>query len=398
MRIDAHYYAVLALALQCGFKKESAKTLAYASQYVDDAKINQLTIDGPTYGIKLDCKSPQSLLNMSTCQSYCHLKTFNLAAMINNTCAFHFVPGCEGDKFSWKMTCKPEGPILQGIKDKMIEEGDLIKLGIVLHAWADSYSHQGFSGLLSKPNDINELHSYSKVYLSKGIYISAFVLWLRRDFLKRNFDNTFDRLVPPYGHAQALHYPDEPYIKMWFYEYDKNDVFYQGHKRICRNNIEIYTKAFESMTNILNEFLKKNKKHRAENFSCSTPSDDFYNILFLEKDLEKREKEWIKKLSQMAPFKGSNEKDIKYDDKLWLSEAFANYHTDPGFFAEKSRLSLNREVRRIVEKAKLKPTFPDSNWYKYHLAVRWYKEQFHELCHKNDLTFVHEPYYPKKLI
>ena len=188
MRIDAHYYAVLAFAIQCGFKKASAKTLAYASQYVNKTKINQLTIDGPTYGIDLDCKITNSLINMSTCHSYGHLKTYNLAAMINNTCAFHFVPACDGDKFAWKMICKPEGPILREIKDRAIKEDDLVKLGIVLHAWADSYSHQGFSGLFSKPNDIQELQANSKVYLSKGMYTSSFIVWIRRDILKSNFD------------------------------------------------------------------------------------------------------------------------------------------------------------------------------------------------------------------
>ena len=396
MRIDAHYYAVLAFALQCGFKKESAKTLAYASQYVDDAKINQLTIDGSTYAVKLDCQTSKSLLNMATCHSYSHLKTFNLAAMINNTCAFHFVPGCEGDKFAWKMTCKPGGPVLQEIKDRAIAEDDLVKLGIVLHAWADSYSHQGFSGLLSKPNDIKELRADSKVYLSKGIYTSTLIVWFRRDILKRNFDNIFDRLVPPYGHAQALHYPDEPYIKKWFYKYDENDIFYKGHKIPVRNNIEIYGKAFESITSILKQYLEKHPVHKEKNFSYLTPSTELYDILFLRKNVEKREKKWIKKLLQMEPFKGSNEKDIKYDDKLWLSEAFANYETDPDIFTEKGKLSTHREVRRIVQGARLKPTFPDSNWHRYHLAVRWYKEQFHELCHKNQLPFDHQPYYPKK--
>ena len=71
MHLDAHYYGILAFAAACGFKMESAQTLAYASQFVDDAKINQLTINGPTYGIPLDCELPTCLINMSTCHSYC---------------------------------------------------------------------------------------------------------------------------------------------------------------------------------------------------------------------------------------------------------------------------------------------------------------------------------------
>ena len=39
MKIDAHYYALLAFARAIGFKKECAHRIAYASQFVDDAKI-----------------------------------------------------------------------------------------------------------------------------------------------------------------------------------------------------------------------------------------------------------------------------------------------------------------------------------------------------------------------
>ena len=101
MKVDAHYYGVLAFARACGFTKAAAWSVAYASQFVDDAKINQLTISGPIHGIDLDYLSPPSLLNMATCHSYTRMKTFNLAAMINNTCAFHFVPGCLGDGFAF---------------------------------------------------------------------------------------------------------------------------------------------------------------------------------------------------------------------------------------------------------------------------------------------------------
>jgi len=40
LKKDAHFYAVLALSRACGFKKKSANDIAYASQFVDDAKIN----------------------------------------------------------------------------------------------------------------------------------------------------------------------------------------------------------------------------------------------------------------------------------------------------------------------------------------------------------------------
>ena len=99
MKIDAHYYAVLGFCLACGFDKGSAATIAYASQFVDDAKINHIVVPGgiPQTVQQYDMIAGQpSFFNMATCHSYTRIKTFNYSAMINNTSAFHFVPGCKG--------------------------------------------------------------------------------------------------------------------------------------------------------------------------------------------------------------------------------------------------------------------------------------------------------------
>ena len=58
MEISSHYYALLALCRTCGINKEIAHKIAYASQFVDDAKINCLTgIDGTSK--KFDINSSQ---------------------------------------------------------------------------------------------------------------------------------------------------------------------------------------------------------------------------------------------------------------------------------------------------------------------------------------------------
>ena len=395
MKLDAHYYAILAFAVSCGFKKESALTLAYASQFVDDAKINQVSISGPTHDIPLDLESPPSLVNMSTCHSYCHLKTFNHAAMINNTCAFHFIPGCNGDGFTWKMVCEPEGPILKKIMDAALQENDLIKFGIVLHAWADSYSHNGFSGLLSKSNDIDHLFAKQKPHLSKETIFPRFILWLKRRFFNGTFDNILDRLIPPYGHAQALSYPDEPFIEKWSYTYDDDDIFYRNHKPPVRNNVELYRTAFQSITNLLKKFLINHPDHRNDvDDAVKSPDEKLYNTLFTKKSCKEREKEWLRVIGNMKPFKGFDLKSIKYDDTKWVREAFENFETDNLLFIEKSLLRTKKSVKRIVIGAKLKQNFKNSNWYRYHLGVRWYKELFHEYCHDHELPFDHAPYFP----
>jgi len=77
-------------ALWCGTKREKpsvlqesifltmAILLAYASQFVDDARINHIVIDGDPTGIHHDIidKEP-SFFNMATCHSYSRVKTSN---------------------------------------------------------------------------------------------------------------------------------------------------------------------------------------------------------------------------------------------------------------------------------------------------------------------------------
>lgn len=83
MKKDAHYFALLALARSVGIEKETAHKIAYASQFVDDARVNKIT----------------------------------------------------------------------------------------LHAYSDTFSHQVFSGIASKVNDVEAVRE------SNQIYISNFQLW-----------------------------------------------------------------------------------------------------------------------------------------------------------------------------------------------------------------------------
>ena len=160
MQLDAHYYAVLAFARGCGFKKDAAHTIAYASQYVDDARINHIVVkkelnDLPEYDEIKDGST--HFINMATCHQYEWLKTLNYSAMMNNTCAFHFVPGCEdshGDSFVRKLRCKERSRVIEHIVEETLDDEDLVKFGMVLHPYADTFSHQGFDGFLSKVNNI----------------------------------------------------------------------------------------------------------------------------------------------------------------------------------------------------------------------------------------------------
>lgn len=368
MKKDAHYYAILAFCRACGFKKESAHKIAYASQFVDNAKINHIVLhEDPGSSIKHDIiEGKPSFFNMATCHSYIRIKTFCYSSMINNTCAFHFVPGCKGKLFAKKLRCAEASPVIEGILSEALKEDDLVKLGMSLHPYADSFSHQGFSGILSKVNDINDCNPISKIPWGWFDRIKNAAKWIFKD----KFDRKFDSLMPAYGHGQAIDYPDLPYLS-WSYEYDYSDQFSDSYKYSGKlNNKERYKKAFEKIKKHLEDYLKKYTQYRDEDISFQD-FEVLFDALLAEKTDNGRNRNWRKILISKG-FLNKGDHELDYDEYRWLKDAFSN-------FEEK------KYNERKVEGAELDPNFSDSNWYKYYLAVKWYKEQYFMYCSKFEL-------------
>ena len=363
MKKDAHYYAVLAFSRACGFQKESAHHIAYTSQFVDDAKINHIVLqENPGSDIEhVTIDGQPSFFNMATCHSYFRVKTFHYSSMINNTCAFHFVPGCKGEGFARKLRCAEASPIIKGILDEALKEDDVIKLGMSFHPLADSFSHQGFSGILSKVNDINDCNPISKVPGGKyDGFINVF-----KKFFKNKFDRRFDSLMPAYGHGQAFDYPDLPYLT-WSYEYDYSDKFSEIYKSSGElKNTERYRRGFEEIKTYLEKYLAAHPQYKDDDVTFQN-FGILFDTLLAEKRDKSREKNWRKVLVDTGLFQESDP-EICYDKNRWLKAAFSNY--------EEKRFD-----DRKVEKVQLTDNFSDSNWYKYYLAVKWYKEQFFKYC------------------
>ena len=372
MKIDAHYYAVLAFCRACGFKKDSAHKVAYASQFVDDARINHIVIQGKPGNIQCDNIDHQpSFFNMATCHSYTRMKTFNYEAMTNNTCAFHFVPGCKGPNFAKKLRCGKESPVITEILKKGLEQDDPIKLGVMLHAYADTFSHQGFSGLLSKVNDIKECKALSKIPRNWSDKFAKAAKW----FTKNKFDKLLDSVMPAYGHGQAMEYPDLPFLR-WSYEYDYSDQFSASYKSSEEiDNRLRYTEAFQKIKGIIKDYLKRHPQYRDGGERREVEGKGQFAILFdtllTEKTDQERIGNWQKTIIARRLF-AKTDPAYAYDENEWLREAFANF-------------AKEKFNQRKVEGAILSANFPDSNWYRYYLAVKWYKEEFFSSCSKASL-------------
>jgi hypothetical protein len=381
MQKDAHYYAILAFCRVCGFKKESAHKVAYASQFVDDAKINLIFFHEPQEFVSEHdvIEGKPAFFNMATCHSYAHIKTYNYEAMTNNTVAFHFVPGCRGENFSKKMRCQEESPVILTLLEEALKEGDLIKLGMTLHAYADTFSHQGFSGILSKVNDIKHCRPHAKVYSclkDKYVYFMKGILDSLEDKARKwdLYEKLLDLLIPAYGHGQAMFFPDYAYLK-WSYAYDYSDEFSGTYQRTEIDNRERYRRAFLKIYEYLTEFVSRHQQYLDPDLKLKNHQlvqTKLLPTLLAPGTLRNREKRWQKVMLEEGLFNNTDQHIITYDEDYWLKNAFANYNR-PGF------------NRRKVKGVQLATNFANSDWYKFYLAVKWYKKKFFQACRDNQL-------------
>lgn len=362
MNRDAHYYAVLALCRACGFTKDSAHIVAYASQYVDDAKVNLIFIDGPSLDIEHDTVNNRpAFFNMATCHSYFRIKTFNYEAMVNNTCAFHFVPGCKGENFTKRLRCQEESPVILRILEDVFLEANLFKLGIALHAYADTFSHQGFSGMLSKVNDIKQCRPNSVADLE---LLDRILRWVKK-LTSSSYDVLFDRVMPAYGHVQAIDYPDIPHLS-WSYQYDYSDEFNGSYTLSTIDNKDRFLRAFTSIEKLLERYLLNYPQYR-DNEVRFKNFDMLFEALILKGTNKAKENHWIQFLWKQELFDRAECQRLIYDENQWLKEAFSNF--DPHIFNH-----------REVEEAQLADNFQNSCWYSFYQSVKWYKQRFFQYC------------------
>jgi RHS repeat-associated protein len=152
---DIHFYAVYYLARKAGFARGQAEQIAWASQRVDEK----------VPGHESTCPDPGCVI--------ARVKFWNDPALK----AFHFVsPNASAE------VVEENNPEVQRVVSQARQSGDLMRLGIAMHALADSFSHAGFVG-----------------YFSGRILVPFGSLT----------DNPWKGI--PIGHSDAGHTPDQPY-------------------------------------------------------------------------------------------------------------------------------------------------------------------------------------------
>lgn len=294
MQIDAHYCLIKVLAQESGFSPDDAQIISYASQYTDDAVEH----------LPLRVKNLPAVLNFKKrikgeyfdpiCTAHRgiqYISGLNKDVQKKVYIPFHFLPPLKYEQgVCYNYCCVPNGSlnrilIKQAIDKLKISQNEkrtlaLIQLGIALHTYADSWTHQFFSGRQSaRDNDIERIHIFKKDAYEPLPFL---------DQIKLN-------IIPAIGHAEALNFPDQSHLK-WKFEHDSSGIQY------TRDNTAIFLEAANNIFNILCEGNNKscnwNILVNKINECFSVPSDSIkdkfqkYRELFPEIIFDYDEHDW----------------------------------------------------------------------------------------------------------
>jgi hypothetical protein len=364
MDLNTHYYAVLALCRRLGIKADTAGKIAYASQYVDDALIRRIIFKKTPRGVPCHLfGKKRGLDHTATCPRIMTVWNYRPRIMIEELVPFHFIPAGRGSSFQEKIRTFPDSPLLRSLGEAAVRSGNIYLMGIFLHVLGDAYAHQGFSGMISRRNRLSGL----KVRRSSIRGFNEYVINHYMIYIDSTISRLFGRVLPIYSHSHAGTLPDIASAE-WSYRYDTGKSFITRYRYSgLISNPQRYRLAFEDMKRYLLEFID-HTPDIAETLHKDWDEEEFYTLMKKPVSLRESIDLWRDYLlnKQLIP---QDHPALYYDPKSWLSRAFKNYNKKT--FAP-----------RIVNNAETTEDFIHSDWYRFYLASREYKEHYDRLIRK----------------
>ncbi|NVL89576.1 MAG: hypothetical protein HWN69_01080 [Desulfobacterales bacterium] len=268
MEKDFHFYVTYALANKAGFSNDDSYIIAYSSQYVDDNNESQYPRkDGPPqfpFGIKVDGGffRPIMTQSMSVKSLVYEIQKFVYVP-------FHFLPGDNNQPINGgynKYATTPDSQNARKLLKTAFATRDLYRIGIAVHTFADTWSHQNFTGYEEDWNSVF------------------------------HWRNPFRALTPNIGHADVGHLPDEISATWNDYRLDK------PHRK--RNN---HKTALQACKRIFQEL----RTARKGDTYWTYVEKDFRRIINSE-DYDDR----VNKVKEVL-----DKPDLSYKRDLWVDEA-----------------------------------------------------------------------------
>ena len=318
MQIDFHFYTIYALARAAGFMPDNAFTIGYASQHTDDAK----------YEHALEFQNGGRFQQVLTAHRFFELKALEKTTCYRIWVQFHFLPGNLGLEFYERMVTRSGSAVAQRLIDDLLSSNPrpylLHRLGIFLHCYADTWSHQNFLALIRE--NLNDVRRLNVKDLPKPSF---------KSLLGKLKEDILEYAAPKLGHAQAGTIPDEPY-REWKYENYVGRKFDISNMERC---LDAAQNCYQVMIKFLGEF---------PGFSQNKPipwhdiTGRLRKLFEIDGDLEKRIRSWKDAMSGGEFGLKAEGRDINldYDDREWFREAVKVdkppegedlYERNPGF-------------------------------------------------------------------
>ena len=305
MDIEFHYYITFVLCRKAGYSADDAHKIAYSSQYTDDNKKHYYVNYPDGHHFLNEISQTMDITKPSQKRQ----KIYPL---------FHFIPGgkeaedtscfdCDGETCFVTIANSENANVL--LKDAL-ESQDLYRIGIAIHAFADTWSHQNFLGMKHDANGRNRVE-----------------------------------IIPNIGHADFFHEPDKIHNE-W------KDPRLEDDAEIVNNDDRFIEAARQIFTHL----------YRSNNTGSDDPAAA---AKFVELDLEKQlrnamnESYWIgwDSKARIAAYQeiceelGSEK--YEYDSKQWRHAAVEKKEDEHDHF----------------DKYWAKDNFVESEWYKFQMAV-----------------------------
>ena len=326
MQEDFHFYTIYALSRSAGVDEQTAYIIAYSSQHTDDAKHEEALefINGGRFSQTL------------TAHRFLDIDSLTKPVCYRIWIPYHFLPGNVGTEFYERMITRANSPVSKKMMDEILNlpfrPYSMHLFGIALHVYADTWSHQGFMGLIHRMNNIEDI----RIHGEDSNFINELIDTLKRDIL--------EYAAPELGHAQAGTIPDEPF-RTWEY------MDYKG-RLIFRDNKEI---ALDSAQNCYMMIMDFSKRHGLVNEKDPVMWEKLIptlDELFSHKgELKERISRWKNAISdgRFGFEPGELDRMINYEEKAWFKKA-VNVIEDEGNSVKFER----------------RPGFERSNWKHFH--------------------------------
>ena len=258
MNINYHYYTIKTLAVAAGFVEDEAQRIAHFSQYIDDCVFPWMIITDtkpPPFFYEnnlVEDSKKDGLYKITVCSTGINiLNSISIPYQVHAVTPFHFIPlkslpelkkevkdssrtiyrcvqaesksGDNEDLFINKLVNDVVNKFINNT-DPLKRDEYLMRLGMILHTYADTYAHCNYSGLTGYENKSSVLRAFDKMH---G---------------KEMFEKLYT-LLPHTGHVNIGHTPDICYYELKYeMKSCKSDIFTvdrdnTSHFAICSENV-----------------------------------------------------------------------------------------------------------------------------------------------------------------